>query len=181
MGMKNSESSNKKKKESELSKIKQETFIEKGNSYQAGGDINVYTPESSNSSNAKPKPNLLGTWQSRLGIIVALIGIITFFLFTIPKEMGWKTNEKAIIQQDSIFVSGIIRTKGTNKGIPNAWITTDLSKSDTLITTSDGTFEFYVKGKSGESIRIYVGAKGYESRNEYHILPKSIAIYLDKK
>ena len=174
--MKNSENNSNKEKGTN---IKQETFIKNGNSIQAGRDIHLYQPESSNNPQNNSKSHLITTWQAVFAIVVS-ITVILSFVFDLPQKTRSLSSQQEIIQQDSLFVSGIVREKNTDKGIPNAWITSDL-KSDTLFATSDGTFEFYVKGKPGESIRIYAGAQGYVTRNEYHTLPKSIPICLDKR
>jgi hypothetical protein len=83
-------------------------------------------------------------------------------------------------KNDSLFVSGIVRPFNDDKGIAHAWITSDLTPGDTIIATSDGTFELTVKAEPGQSIRIYAGAPGYKVRDEYHTLPKAINMQLRK-
>lgn len=115
-----------------------------------------------------------------IGIIGGIVAIL-IFLFNITEKVKGLSNKQQTIIQDSLFVSGIIRARNSDNGIANAWITSDLNPKDTLITTTDGTFEFAVQGKPGQSIRVYAGAEGYITRNEYHTLPKAISIYLDKQ
>ncbi|MGB8191154.1 MAG: toll/interleukin-1 receptor domain-containing protein [Chitinophagaceae bacterium] len=120
----------------------------------------------------------------KIAITIAIL-ITTAAMFLIlfnisPNRKVLPGKQQAIIQ-DSLFVSGIIRARNTDMGIANAWLTSDLTPGDTLTTTTDGTFEFAVKGKPGQSIRIYTGAEGFITRNEYHTLPKAISIYLDKQ
>ena len=163
------------------SSTNQEAYTKQGNNYQAGGNIYINDPGTTSGPKEEPKPKRLDAWQKVVGIIVGITAILTFLLFTIPEKMGLKQTEKTVQPKDSLFVSGIIRVKGLDKGIPNAWVTSDLTPGDTIYTTSDGTFELQVTGKPGQSIRIFTGAPGYAPRNEYHTLPKAIAIYLDKK
>jgi hypothetical protein len=161
---------------------RQDASVEQGNSYQAGGNIYINSSENPNSPKEESKPKRLDTWQKVVGIIVGITVIITFLLFTFPEKMGRKPPVKQVpLPQDSIFVTGIIRAKGADTGIPNAWVTNNLTPGDTILTTSHGTFELWVPGKAGQSIRIYTGAKGYDTTNEYHTLPKAIDISLKKK
>ncbi|MGB8194310.1 MAG: hypothetical protein WCF67_20430, partial [Chitinophagaceae bacterium] len=114
------------------------------------------------------------------GISGGIAAMFILFFYISEKTKGLSNNQQVIVQ-DSLFVSGIIRAKNADTGIANAWITSDLTPGDTLLTTSDGTFEFKVKGKPGQSIRIYTGHEKFKTRNEYHTLPKAISIYLDKR
>lgn len=119
--------------------------------------------------------------QAVIAIIVGIVTVLSFVL-ELPKKLGFISDKKEPVQVlDSLLVSGIVRQKDNKTGISNAWVTADLLGRDTLSTTSDGTFEFFVKGKSGQSIRVYVGAEGYEQRNEFHVLPKAISIDLEPK
>jgi hypothetical protein len=168
----------KRKKELPANNHNQTASVQKGDNYQAGGDIHIYTPDP---SKTPAKPNRLSTWQSVIAILVGISTILITILFTVPEKLGLKENKTITTAPDSILVSGIIREKGSDKGIPNAWITSDLTIPDTILTTSAGTFELTVAGKAGKSIRIFTGAAGYTSRNEYHTLPQAISIELQKQ
>lgn len=120
-----------------------------------------------------------------IGIPAGIAGIFIYLFYLsqqnyIPDKESI-SDKKSTIIPDSLFVSGIVRARTADTGIANAWITSNLTPGDTLITTTDGTFEFKVPGKPGENVRIYAGAQGYITRNEYHTLPKAISIYLDKQ
>ncbi|NII26868.1 hypothetical protein HB364_17390 [Pseudoflavitalea sp. X16] len=180
MGKGKAKSNNEQKDDASTSNTNQQASTGKGNNYQAGGNIYINDPGTANSPQEEAKPKKLDTWQKVVAIIVGITAIITFF-FTFREKMGWVPAKQETVLQDSIFVSGLIRDSLTGEAISNAWVTSDLKPGDTILTASNGTFELYVPGKSGQSIRIYTGAKNYQERNEYHTLPRAIAIYLNKK
>lgn len=152
-----------------------EAYSQNGSINQAGRDIII-----NHAQVPTPSPKLRGIprWQAIVAICTGLAGLLTF-AFELPHKMGLKSN--AIISTpDSIFVTGIIKSFDSGKGIAKAWVTFDINPGDTIYTTSDGTFQKFIKGKTGDDVRVYAGAKGYENRNEYATIPRVIELNLER-
>ncbi|MCS3800779.1 carboxypeptidase-like regulatory domain-containing protein [Niastella sp. OAS944] len=165
------------------SNVSQKAETNSGNVYQANGNIIIKESET------KPpdKTKWLSTTQSVVTILGTMVAIIIGVFITISEKLGCNTSKPTIVKNDSIdkkpiiLITGIIRDRKTKNGVPNAYITSDINLKDTVITNSDGTFQFEASGNVGQSIRVYVQADSYHSRNEYHSLGLPIDIELDKR
>ncbi len=147
----------------------------------------VPTPKQSIVAIIKQKLQQTGFKRLAIALLIILAGwsiwTVISSTLTAQKKMNNQPEPEADrpVKSDSLLVSGIVRQLNHDKGIPNAWVTSNLTPGDTIITTSDGTFEIKVKAEPGQSIRMYAGAKGYNTRDEYHTLPKAIDISLKKE
>jgi hypothetical protein len=115
---------------------------------------------------------------------VVLILVTTYS--KVQKILGFKTlissnQNDSIVKKPNVLITGVIKDRKSKKGIPNAYITSDIKLKDTVVTTSDGTFQFEASGDVGQSIRLYVQATGYQPRNEYRSFGLPIEIELDKR
>lgn len=164
------------------SNLSQEAETGKGDIYQANRDIIINKSEEKSAEKTK----WLGSTQSIVTILGTMVALI-IGLFTISEKLSCNTSKPTIVQNDStgkkpvIMITGVIRDRNTKEGVANAYISSDINLKDTVITTSDGTFQFEASGDIGQSIRIYVQAEGYLSRNEYKSFGLPIDIELDKR
>lgn len=127
-----------------------------------------------------PRKKWWEKWQTRLAFVIVVLTVLTTFL-ELPKKVSEFWKEISGTHTVTTPLKGIVTDSFTNKPINSAVVKIDRLPGDSVITTSDGSFKFKsVPGKVGDDVRIYVYAKGYNSRNEYKVLPGPVDIKLGK-
>lgn len=143
---------------------------------QVGGDFNgtIVNPVGDQGRN---KPTLLKIIAIGVGIAS---GIATILALVFSLNPSTSPGNQPPDSSDTLLVVGVVRDRATDKGIPNAWFTSNKNWKDTIRTTTDGTFEWKLRAEVGESVRVYAEAIGYSQRNEYKTLQGPLEIYLDR-
>ena len=128
----------------------------------------------------RPRKKWWEKWQIRLASVIVVLTVLSMFL-ELPKKGREFWQEVVGTPTITTPLKGIVTDSLTNEPISGAVVKIDKLPSDSVITTSDGSFKFNsVPGKVGDDVRIYVYAKGYNSRNEYKALPGPVDITLGK-
>lgn len=146
----------------------QEGWNVQGNIYQAGGDVNIRVYQTP----AMKTKSLLEKWQVRVGLIVALLTVLTLTL-QIPEKIKEVIHTMKPTPTSCRFHGSVMDSAGNP--VSEAKLIIEGKKGEG-ITSQSGDFSFEVKVPEGQVVRLRVEKDGHIGYDDYVTLPGPVSI-----